>query len=418
MNALFRYVSCFYLIFYITPFLQAQDIKIGSTRAIEGLNPTCWIYHKNSQVSELYFKTTSRELVYNRRESADFTALLQINYKVWAVDNLKQVVDTGTISIVDLNNEQKLKEINGTIELRLPEGKNYKLKIDFADKKRNFSQSSIFYIYKKDRSNRQNFLIKNSNGKVLNSPYIFGESVVVHSRLNVGMTLQVRVYNREFPLAAPPFAEGKVQQYKYEADSIYYVTLKDSGFVNLKLPKTGFIHLVPDTSKKEGLTLFSSSKYFPRIAEAIDLIEPLRFLCTSDEFKRIKSSENMKLAIDRFWLDKSGTHDLARALIRGYYSRAEYANKNFSSYTSGWKTDRGMVHLIFGEPTAIDRTDDSETWIYGDRFSTTALRFNFIKTENPFTGNDYYLQRLVNYKPEWYRAVDSWRLGKIYKYVN
>ncbi|HCA83184.1 MAG TPA: GWxTD domain-containing protein, partial [Flavobacteriales bacterium] len=84
----------------------------------------------------------------------------------------------------------------------------------------------------------------------------------------------------------------------------------------------------------------------------------------------------------------------------------------------GWKTDRGMIYLIFGEPAFIDRTTDSETWIYGDRFSTASLRFNFLKIQNPFSDNDFLLQRMPVYKPEWYKAVDVWRSGRVYYYLN
>ena len=412
--------SCFFIVLVFSgKETIAQSGKTPTIRAIESLNPVFWVYHKNSQTTQLFFKTNSRELVYNRRETADFTASISISYRVWTIDDIKQVVDTGTVHLMDVNNEQKLKEITGTIELRLPEGKNYKLKVDFSDKKRNATSSTTFYVYKKDRINRQNFLVTNpKNNKIFLSPYLNETKIRVQSRMNAGLKMQVRVYNREFTLAPPPFAEPKIQQFKYEADSIYYLSLNDTGVVDLSLPKIGFIHLVLDTSKHEGVTLFSVSKYFPRLAAAEDLVDPLRFLCSSDEFKALKSAQDKKAVIDRFWLDKAGTNDKGRELIRGYYSRAEYANKNFSSYTEGWKTDRGMIYLIFGEPSAIDRTEDNETWIYGDRFNSTSLRFNFIKVENPFSANDYYLQRLITYKPEWYRAVDTWRLGKIYKFIN
>ena len=36
------------------------------------------------------------------------------------------------------------------------------------------------------------------------------------------------------------------------------------------------------------------------------------------------------------------------------------------------------------------------------------------KMENPFTENDYKLQRSPMYKSSWYRAVDSWRSGRAY----
>ncbi|CUS97606.1 GWxTD domain-containing protein [Candidatus Kryptonium thompsonii] len=38
-----------------------------------------------------------------------------------------------------------------------------------------------------------------------------------------------------------------------------------------------------------------------------------------------------------------------------YYSRVKYANEHFGHYLEGWKTDMGMVYIIFGPPSSVDR---------------------------------------------------------------
>ena len=55
-----------------------------------------------------------------------------------------------------------------------------------------------------------------------------------------------------------------------------------------------------------------------------------------------------------------------------YYSRVEYANKNFSHYQAGWKTDMGMVFILFGSPNNVERhpfdidSKPYEIWSYYD----------------------------------------------------
>jgi len=40
-----------------------------------------------------------------------------------------------------------------------------------------------------------------------------------------------------------------------------------------------------------------------------------------------------------------------------YFRRVKYANKNFSVFRDGWKTDRGMIYILFGPPNEIVRYD-------------------------------------------------------------
>ncbi len=38
-----------------------------------------------------------------------------------------------------------------------------------------------------------------------------------------------------------------------------------------------------------------------------------------------------------------------------YFARVDYANEKFKTHREGWKTDMGMVFIIFGVPDNIDR---------------------------------------------------------------
>ncbi|MCW3075991.1 MAG: hypothetical protein JWO32_600, partial [Bacteroidetes bacterium] len=84
------------------------------------------------------------------------------------------------------------------------------------------------------------------------------------------------------------------------------------------------------------------------------------------------------------------------------------------SYTQGWKTDRGMIFVIFGPPTNTYINSKGEYWIYGAETNPNALRFVFNKTKNPFSDNDLILERSQFFKDPWYTAVDYWRQGHVY----
>ena len=90
------------------------------------------------------------------------------------------------------------------------------------------------------------------------------------------------------------------------------------------------------------------------------------------------------------------------------------ANFYFTADRQGWKTDRGMVYIIFGPPNNLYKTGDEETWVYFRKRGAPTLEFLFLREPSPFTNNLFELERddALNY--QWKRAVDSWRTGKPY----
>lgn len=121
-----------------------------------------------------------------------------------------------------------------------------------------------------------------------------------------------------------------------------------------------------------------------------------------------------KTAVEKLWLKSGGSLSNAQRMIREYYSRAEYANRNFSSYKEGILTDRGMIYIIYGPPTKVYQATTSQRWIYGDEASGLEVSYTFDKVDNPFSDEVYILQRNLNKKSMWETAVKSWREGKIF----
>ena len=117
--------------------------------------------------------------------------------------------------------------------------------------------------------------------------------------------------------------------------------------------------------------------------------------------------------MDKFWLDVGGNYERGRGLIKAYYSRVQEANRLYTSYLEGWKTDRGMMHMIFGKPQSIYRDGETEQWTYNNMPGFPEMLFVFRKMNNPFTVNDYALIRQQSYENVWYIAVDQWRQGRI-----
>jgi GWxTD domain-containing protein len=144
------------------------------------------------------------------------------------------------------------------------------------------------------------------------------------------------------------------------------------------------------------------------------MIPPLEYLTTTEEFNSLKKGDTAKLTVDNFWLKAGGNVEMARELIRIYYNRMYYSNLFFTSYKQGWRTDRGMIYMIFGPPSYITKTATSEIWEYYVKQDASNLTITFNKVASPYSENHYVMLRNDSYTRYWRTAVDSWRKGKAY----
>lgn len=128
----------------------------------------------------------------------------------------------------------------------------------------------------------------------------------------------------------------------------------------------------------ENATFENQSTQFPLpLTEINELISQLQYIAKDDEMDYLKSAkttaEKQKRFIE-FWKKKDPTPSTKRnEIMQEYYRRIAVSDKKFSTmYTKGWKTDMGMVYIIFGEPNNVDRhpfdldAKPYEIWEYYD----------------------------------------------------
>ena len=159
---------------------------------------------------------------------------------------------------------------------------------------------------------------------------------------------------------------------------------------------------------------------FPRPVLVKDLVDASGYLAYRHEqaaLDTLRDQEELRTAFDRFWL--SMTRDKRRAvrLMRTFFARIEEANRLFSSYKEGWKTDRGMVYAVFGPPESVEKKPESEVWYYnfpgpyqGNVFEFRRVFFAPAK----LAIEEYLLRRSPVYEASWDRMVQKWREGEVY----
>jgi len=213
----------------------------------------------------------------------------------------------------------------------------------------------------------------------------------------------VSYYDHEFPAAAPAFSEAQARvPALMRVDSVFSVEPDDE----IKFTGNGLYLVQRDTAAVAGLAFRVEGDY-PQYSRLTNLAGPLVYITTRQEYDRIEAAKGNKRAFDRVILGITQDTDRARTLMRSYFRRVELANRYFTSYKEGWKTDRGMIYIIFGVPEQVLRFEDREVWSYdNDRFK---LRFNFARSSSLFDPDNYVLIREKKYESAWYEVIDLWR---------
>ena len=213
----------------------------------------------------------------------------------------------------------------------------------------------------------------------------------------------VSYYEDNFPAALPPFSEAQGRVNKgMQTDSTFSITGNAFG----SFSKKGLYLLQKDTSAAEGFA-FRVEDDYPRFSRIQNLAGPMVYVCTKQEYDRLVLAKGDKKAFDRVILGMTADTDRAKKFIRNYFRRVELANQFFTSYKEGWKTDRGMIFIIFGLPDQVLKFSDRETWSYkNDDYNVT---FNFSKSPSLFDPENYVLIRDKKYTQTWYEVIDLWR---------
>lgn len=207
------------------------------------------------------------------------------------------------------------------------------------------------------------------------------------------------------------------------------IPLAYSDTLPVMFPREGIYLLSPDSLIREGLVLYNFGPDHPTMTSPETMIPPLAYIATPEEMDTMLTAEKQKLALDNFWLRRTGSIERSKELIRIYYNRTLYANYYFTSYKAGWLTDRGMIYIVYGPPDKIYKNPEGESWGYrkprvksrwGSRYSVEDqyLWFNFRKEKNVFSDRDFVLNRASTPISYWDIAVARWREGKVFRLDN
>jgi GWxTD domain-containing protein len=169
----------------------------------------------------------------------------------------------------------------------------------------------------------------------------------------------------------------------YPTDSYTFVValIDSSNNTGISTAKKFFVYnpdiIVQDTFEVASTSVLSSA-FGPMSEEELDdLFDKSRYIALKseiDKYERLTNVDGKREFMFEFWKAKDEISETPEnEFYRQYMQRVNLTNDRFTSMGKpGWKTDRGRIYLLYGEPSEIERypnqleTRPYEIWNYNE----------------------------------------------------
>jgi len=387
------------------------------------------ILNQSDERSVLSVKFYANELFFSEANPQGVpTASMLITVKLFNISQGKLLSDTATYNL-SIVKEAGRHEYIYNIPLRVKSNVEYIAEIRILDRLRLKVVQAFVSFNTLSYNNRYNFRAQGHFDKnELFNPVLRVDEYVnlVYHRQPID-SLYISYYKPFREIPDPPSIILPEKTLDYQPEKVAAIPYSDT--VPMMLPKEGIYLCSVDKNMNEGYTILNLGSSYPTMTNPDVMIEPLAYFASQNEIDNLRSALKQKVALDDFWINCGGNVERARELIRIYYTRVLFANYYFTSYREGWRSERGMIYIIYGPPDKVYKTSEEESWGYkkpvvksswGSRYSVNDeyLFFNFKKRENIFSDNEYFLSRSETLVTYWAQAILSWRKGIVFRLDN
>ncbi|MDX1904278.1 MAG: GWxTD domain-containing protein [Thermonemataceae bacterium] len=290
--------------------------------------------------------------------------------------------------------------------------------IDLMDNEESRKHQILFNLTFAKTKIREDFAVfaENSSFPLLSGFLEEEKSFQLRNLTQQSTNFYVTRFRDDYEAALLPMNLSKPKQKaNLEVDTVFQVRSNQA----IKLPK-GLYLIRQDTAAFYGIGLRIEPAAYPNYTQKEQLISSLAYIAQQAEIEKIQKSEDIKSAVDYFWLNLYRGEALkAKEVVKKYYERVRKANYRYATFKEGWKTDMGMIFIIFGEPDEVQTEKNNQKWIYkgnegyandkGKRF--TRLVFTFSRRPNQFFEDYYTLLRYIEYENIWETMIGAIRKG-------
>lgn len=359
-------------------------------------------YHIDDTLTKLYVSFPYQQLKYiNEKNSAK--ALFRFFYQVYdGYDNAVLLDSASYYGIDSLNSGGTFLD---SIPLVLFRGKNYILNAELIDLNSGYSNGRFLSISKEKKFSEADFLLVDADNLPLMRNYVFRNEPfrVKYGDTTTQITIACFFEKKDIP--GPPFSHlsgaGDI-----DIDSVFNAEVEQGITPLLKFDKAGTYYI-----KSGDEYFFLVHRFydgFPEIGSVLEMRESLRYISTESEFREMQT-KTPRAAVDDFWIKITGHPERALQQIKNYYRRVEEANRFFTISAEGWRSDRGMIYIVYGPPSVVYRNSSAEEWTYGEAGNPSSVRYWFNIVPQRGKLPDYELIRSETYRNSWHLAVSNWR---------
>jgi GWxTD domain-containing protein len=379
--------------------------------AESAIHPQCFLYHNTDINTIVFFRQQLDELHSLNNNSIDNSFRYGARYILRESDSFN-VADSAT-TLFKINKDSIKHDFITFFNVKTEMDKKYVLIVILFCRDTKAHKRFLFEIDKTNPFDTENFFVEEIS--ITKTPKFdnFVRSDLKYSidwnRFNKDQ-IAVKYYKLIKTMPEPPYSSPSASTLPLTPDSVFVYKKGDSIVFN----KKGLYYFQAESDNNSGLVMLNSGKYFPYVNTVYEMLEPLRYISGGREYSKLADSENKKKDMDDFWLSKSNNRKTATEQIRIYYNRVQLANKYFSDYRQGFRTDRGMIYIIFGAPAIVRLMPSGEEWFYGENPEVSSLNFLFEKHNNPISKTEYKLIRGPQYQNIWGQAISTWRSGRIF----
>ncbi|MFH0894416.1 MAG: GWxTD domain-containing protein [Bacteroidota bacterium] len=389
--------------------IGVQNLSYLYNKADNTIHPQATSYSINDSTIQVQYRFLTNEMLFTRADpDSPFFSNYSVCMRLFSTLDTRMIHDSAT-RYFSLNAKDTSQWIKGSGEIRAHLGSDYLLEVRVNDLNRNQFSKTYLFVYRKLAGGSQDYQIKLNNELSFTKYYNQGDKLSVQYCKPVSKLFLVNYFKDEFPIATPPFSSFIEKATVPSPDSSFWAGSDNDGSFSLTLNKKGIYQIHADTSVANCLNIPVFYPGYPEIVKPENMLPPLRYLTTKQEYEKMDLQLNKKAAVDNFWIDCAGNLNRAKTMIRNYYSRVQSCNEFFTNHTEGWKSDRGMIYLVFGPPNILYKSPDSENWIYGEENNAQSMSFVFVRSNSAFSENEYILSRNPIYKYNWYNSVEMWR---------
>ncbi len=409
--------------------VDSKDLSYLYNPTKNPISPRYNFIRNGENTTEFSIKFFSADLFFSEANPRGVPmAMILVTVKLYNITSGTTLTDTSVMNLSIVKETGKNEYIYNT-QLQVEQSQKYMAEVKILDKLRLSVVQAFIPFNTISEFNKYNYMARGHFDKnpLFNPVLKQNEYVNLVYMRGPADSLYISYFAPFKLVPDPPSMLLPEKTLDYGPDTTFVVPYSVSQPV--MFPRKGIYLCSINKELKDGFTFLNFGQEYPSMTTPETMIDPLAYLASQDELNSLRTAQKPKAALDDFWIKLGGNVDKSRELIRIYYTRVLYANYYFTSYKEGWRSERGMVYIIYGPPDKVYKSAEGESWGYrkpvfrsswGGRFSVKEdyIFFNFRKKDNIFSDNDYYLSRSETLVTYWDQAVASWRKGMVFRLDN